>query len=141
MEKHEYVKPSGLALIPFLVFAVFYVGLSLYAGRCGFEMPWYKVPMPIAFLVASATAFLFGRRPLAEKVDAYARGMGETNIMIMCLIFILAGSFATVAKGSGAVDAAVALAQIVIPAKLADGSLLVNVSKRKETQARRITIG
>lgn len=118
MEKHEHVKPSGLALIPFLVFAVFYVGLSLYAGRCGFEMPWYKVPMPIAFLVASATAFLFGRRPLAEKVDAYARGMGETNIMIMCLVFILAGGFATVAKGSGAVDAAVAIAQAVIPAKL-----------------------
>lgn len=118
MEKHEHVKPSGLALIPFLVFAVFYVGLSLYAGRCGFEMPWYKVPMPIAFLVASATAFLFGRRPLAEKVDAYAHGMGETNIMIMCLVFILAGGFATVAKGSGAVDAAVAIAQAVIPAKL-----------------------
>ena len=81
-------------------------------------MPWYKVPMPIAFLVASAVSLLFGRRRFSEKVDIYARGMGETNIMIMCLIFILAGSFATVAKGSGAVDAAVALAQIVIPAKL-----------------------
>ncbi len=112
------IKSNGWALIPFLVFAVFYVGLSLYAGRCGFEMPWYKVPMPIAFLVASATAFLFGRKPLAEKVDAYARGMGETNIMIMCLVFILAGGFATVAKGSGAVDAAVAIAQSIIPANL-----------------------
>ncbi len=111
-------KPSGWALIPFLVFAAFYVGLSLYAGRCGFEMPWYKVPMPIAFVVASATAFLFGRRTLEEKVDAYARGMGETNIMIMCLVFILAGAFATIAKGAGAVDAAVAIAQTVIPARL-----------------------
>ena len=50
----ETKRPNGWALIPFLVFAAFYVGLSLYAGRCGFEMPWYKVPMPIAFLVASA---------------------------------------------------------------------------------------
>ena len=106
------------ALVPFFVFAAFYVGLSLYAGSCGFDMPWYKVPMPIAFVVASATAILFGRRTLEQKVDAYARGMGETNIMIMCLIFILAGSFATIAKGSGAVDAAVAIAHAFVPAKL-----------------------
>lgn len=112
------MKPRGLALVPFLVFAVFYVSLSLYAGQQGYDMPWYKVPMPIAFLVASATAFVFGKQSLEEKVDVYARGMGETNIMIMCLIFILAGCFATVAKGSGAVDAAVAIAQSCIPAKL-----------------------
>jgi len=112
------MKPNGLALAPFLVFAVFYVGLSLYAGHQGFDMPWYKVPMPIAFLVASATAFVFGKRKLEEKVDIYARGMGETNIMIMCLIFILAGCFATIAKGSGAVDAAVSIAQNFIPLNL-----------------------
>ena len=111
-------KKSGWALTPFLVFAVFYVGLSLYADHRGFDMPWYKVPMPIAFLVASATAFVFGRRKLEEKVDSYARGMGEVNIMIMCLIFILAGCFATIAKGSGAVDAAVAIAQNFIPSNL-----------------------
>ena len=29
---------SGWALIPFLVFAVFYVGLSLYADHRGFDM-------------------------------------------------------------------------------------------------------
>jgi len=109
---------NAWALIPFLVFAVFYVGLSLLAGKQGFEMPWYKVPMPIAFLVASATAFVFGRRRLEEKVDVYAHGMGETNIMIMCLIFILAGAFATIAKGSGAVDAAVTIAQSFVPARL-----------------------
>jgi len=112
------MKPRGLALVPFLVFAVFYVGLSLYAGRLGFEMPWYKVSMPMAFLVASACSFLIGKASLDEKVETYARGMGETNIMIMCLIFILAGAFATIAKGSGAVDAAVTIAQALVPAKL-----------------------
>ena len=107
------IKPNGWALLPFLVFAVFYVGLSVWAND------FYKVPMPIAFLVASASAVVFNRkRSLEEKIDLYAFGMGETNIMIMCLIFILAGAFATVAKGSGAVDAAVALAQAVVPVRL-----------------------
>ena len=108
-----------IKLLPFLVFAVFYVGLSLYAGNKGFDMPWYKVPMPIAFVVASAVALCMERRKtLEQKVETYARGMGETNIMIMCLIFILAGAFATIAKGSGAVDAAVTIAQSLVPARL-----------------------
>ena len=110
-------RPSGVALLPFAVFAFFYVGLSLFAAYLGFDMPWYKVSMPVAFLVASAASLVIGRRPLDEKVEAYARGMGDTNIMVMCLIFILAGAFATMAKGSGAVDAAVAIAQRLVPAQ------------------------
>ena len=118
MKHDDSIRPNGLALIPFAVFAVFYVGLSLLAAHLGFEMPWYKVSMPVAFLVASAVSLLVGRRRLDEKVETYARGMGEPNIMIMCLIFILAGAFATIAKGSGAVDAAVTLARACIPAGL-----------------------
>ena len=73
----------------------------------------------MAFVVASAVSLIIGRRrTLDEKVEVYARGMGEPNIMIMCLIFILAGAFATIAKGSGAVDAAVTIAQSLVPAKL-----------------------
>ena len=118
-EKADSVKPNGFALIPFAVFAAFYVGLSLYADHLGFEMPWYKVSMPVAFVVASAVSLIIGRcRTLDEKVEIYARGMGEPNIMIMCLIFILAGAFATIAKGAGAVDAAVTIAQSLVPAKL-----------------------
>ena len=117
-DKDNSVRPSGLALIPFAVFAAFYVGLSLFAGHLGFEMPWYKVSMPVAFVVASAVSLIIGRRTLEEKVEIYARGMGEPNIMIMCLIFILAGAFATIAKGAGAVDAAVTIAQSFVPAKL-----------------------
>lgn len=105
--------PCASALIPFGIFALFYVGLSVWAND------FYRVPMIIAFLVASAVALCLNiRKPLEEKVETYARGMGEPNIMIMCLIFILAGAFATIAKGSGAVDAAVALALPIVPPRL-----------------------
>ena len=101
------------ALLPFGIFVVFYVGLSILAND------FYKISMPVAFLVASAAGLLMDpRRSLSQKVDIYARGMGDTNIMIMCLIFILAGSFAAVAKGMGAVDSAVLIARNLIPARL-----------------------
>ena len=117
MNEHEnHIKPSGIALIPFAVFAVFYVGLSILAGHMGLDMPWYRVPMPIAFMVASALSLTISRRKsFEERVEAYAHGMGEPNIMIMCLIFVLAGAFASIAKGSGAVDAAVVIARSIIP--------------------------
>ena len=106
-------EPRFKALIPFFVFVVFYLGLSIWAKD------FYCVPMPIAFLVASATALLLDRkRKLADKVEVFARGMGESNIMIMCLIFILAGAFAAVTKAMGAVDAAVLISRHLIPDQL-----------------------
>ena len=109
-QQMECREPRFRALIPFFVFVVFYLGLSIWAHD------FYKVPMPTAFLVASAAALVLDhKRPLAEKVEIYARGMGEPNIMIMCLIFILAGAFAATAKGMGAVDGAVTIARAVVP--------------------------
>ena len=105
-------EPKFSALVPFVVFMIFYLGLSTWAKD------FYFVPMPVAFIVASATAFLLNRKQkFEEKVDIYAHGMGETNIMIMCLIFILAGAFGTVAKAMGAVDATVLIARHLIPSE------------------------
>jgi len=112
-DTEQYREPRFKALIPFFVFLVFYLGLSVWARD------FYKVPMPIAFLVASATALLLDhKRKLMDKVEIYAKGMGDTNIMIMCLIFILAGAFAATAKGMGAVDSAVLIARNLIPENL-----------------------
>ncbi|MBQ9501494.1 MAG: Na+/H+ antiporter NhaC family protein [Lentisphaeria bacterium] len=104
--------PRLSALFPFAVFVVFYVGLSLWSGN------FYSVPMPVAFLVASATALLLDRgTPFAVKAERYAHDMGDTNIMLMCMIFILAGMFAATAKAMGAVDSTVLLARHLIPGK------------------------
>ena len=103
-------EPRFKALIPFIVFLVFYLGLSVWAND------FYCVPMPVAFVVASATAFCLNRKQsLSDKVEVFARGMGEPNIMVMCLIFILAGAFASTAKAMGAVDATVLIARNLIP--------------------------
>lgn len=114
-------KPDGRALLPFGVFLLVYLGLSLWSGD------FYAVPMPAAFIAASASAFITGRKSLEEKVSVYAKGMGENNIMLMVLIFILAGAFAAVAKSSGAVDSAVLIARHLIPDRLfAAGIFLVS---------------
>lgn len=107
-------KGHAIALLPFAIFLLFYLGLSLWSGD------FYSIPMPLAFLVAGASAFCLNRprRTLTEKMECFAKGMGESNIMIMCLIFILAGAFAATAKAAGAVDATVLICRHLIPNQL-----------------------
>ena len=50
--------------------------------------------------------------------DALLAGMGDPNVMLMCLIFLLAGAFAHVSSAIGAVDAVVALGIGALPAAL-----------------------
>lgn len=113
-------KGSFSALIPFLVFLVFYLGISLWTGS------FYAIPMPVAFLAACGTAFLMNRKEsLNSKMELFAKGMGENNIMIMCMIFILAGAFASVAKAMGAVDATVLICRHGIPPHMLPGGFFL----------------
>ena len=105
--------PRLRALIPFGVFLVFYMGLSIVSGD------FYRVPMTVAFLVASASALVLNHKAsLKNKIDLFAHGMGDINIMTMCLIFVLAGAFAETARRMGAVDSTIQIALSFIPPHL-----------------------
>ncbi len=104
------VRPNVWALLPFGAFILFYAGLSVVAGS------FDAVPMAVAFAVAGAVALALDRkRPFAQRIAVFTHGMGEPNLMLMCLIFTFAGAFAAEAKASGAVDAAVQIASAFIP--------------------------
>ena len=104
--------PHAKALLPFAVFLLFYFGISLATGD------FYRIPMPVAFLAAAATAMCQDlRKPLRSKVNLFAKGMGDPDIMAMCMIFILAGGFAGAAKAMGAVEVTVQLAMACIPSQ------------------------
>jgi len=110
-QEHEQWRESSFkAIIPFLVFVLFYFGFSLWTKD------FSKVPMTVAFLISSATALTLNHKEkLSKKIELFALGMGNKDIMIMCLIFILAGAFTATAKAVGGVEAAVMIAQHFIP--------------------------
>jgi len=100
------------ALIPFIVFVIFYFGFSI------FTRDFSRVPMTVAFIISSATALVLNHRErLSKKIEIFALGMGNKDIMIMCMIFIMAGAFAATAQAVGGVDAAVNVAQHFIPSR------------------------
>ena len=100
-----------LALSPLLVFLAVYLVSSFMAKD------FYKVPVVAAFLLASAYAILITRGGLEERVAVFSRGAGNSNVLLMIWIFVLAGVFAATAKAIGSIDAVVAATLHILPGR------------------------
>ncbi|MEJ1096498.1 MULTISPECIES: Na+/H+ antiporter NhaC family protein [unclassified Pseudoxanthomonas] len=112
------VRPSATALTPILLFLSLFFGAGLYFTLQGEPMGFYQLRAPVAILPALALGAWLARRRGVAPMRTLLSGMGENNIMLMCLIFLLAGGFATVTKAIGAVDAVVALGLGALPSGL-----------------------
>ena len=113
-------KGSISALLPLLIFLISYVGLSIVAGDM------YGVSVIIPFSIAAISALVMNRkRSFNEKLETFCKGAGESNVILMIIIFILAGAFVQVAKDMGAVESTVNLGISILPKNLLIAGLFV----------------
>lgn len=108
------MKPGNpWALIPFVVFLILFIGSGVITGD------FYTFPVIVAIAISGAVALMMNRKEsFARKIDIFCQGAGNGNVMLMVLIFLLAGAFSEVAKGTGAVDSTVNFALSVVPQNL-----------------------
>jgi len=101
----NFSKETGnpFALIPLFVFIFTFLGAGIVLND------FYAFPSPVAVLIGIIAAFLLYKSSTDEKVETLIAGCGESKIMTMCLIYLLAGAFAVVSKAMGGVDAVVNL--------------------------------
>lgn len=119
MEKVSHRK-GILALSPLIFFMGFYLITSLVMGD------FYKVPIAVAFLFASIYAVaISGGYTLQRRIEAFSRGAGTQNMMLMLWIFVLAGAFANAAKTMGSIDATVNLTLSFLPGNMLLAGLFV----------------
>ncbi|MDQ2702720.1 MAG: Na+/H+ antiporter NhaC family protein [Pseudomonadota bacterium] len=111
-------RPDAVALTPLLLFLALFFGAGLYFTAQGVAMGFYQLRAPVAILPALALGAWIAHRKGLRAGDILLRGMGDPNIVLMCLIFLLAGAFAHVSREIGAVDAVVALGIGALPASL-----------------------
>ena len=105
--------PNVWALLPLGVFLLSYLVVSCLAGD------FYKMPITVAFVISSAVAILISKGgELNNRIEQFCKGAANSNIMLMVIIFILAGAFAQTAKEMGAVDATVNLTMSLLPGNL-----------------------
>lgn len=105
--------PNAWALLPLGVFLLSYLTVSCIAGD------FYKMPITVAFLISSMVAIAMSKGgKLNKHIEQFCQGTANSNIMMMVIIFILAGAFANTAKSMGAVDATVNLTMYILPGNL-----------------------
>lgn len=90
------------ALLPLIFFVVVYFTGSYILGD------FYALPVLVIFVLALFVAFFqFPKVPFAEKLNHFSKGSGDENILIMILIFLLAGAFGELSKNVGAISSTI----------------------------------
>ena len=97
------LNPNLVAIFPLLIFVFVFLGFGIYYDD------FYALPSPIAALIGITAAFILLKGKINEKVDTFLKGCGDGKILTMCIIYLLAGAFATVTKATGSVDSIVNL--------------------------------
>ena len=114
----EGVTKGLLALSPVAVFLCLYLIVSVAAHD------FYAMPLTVAFVAASIYAIIITRGiPLKKRIDIFSSGAGNSNIILMVWIFVLAGAFAASATELGSIDATVTLVVRYLPDNLLPAGL------------------
>lgn len=102
------IAPSFKALVPFFVFIITFLSVGI------IQNDFYALPAPIAVIAGILVAFLMFKQSINSKICTLLKGCGDDKILTMCLIYLLAGAFATVTKATGSVDTIVQLGMDLI---------------------------
>ncbi|MBA6415278.1 Na+/H+ antiporter NhaC family protein [Colwellia sp. 6M3] len=107
--------PSLKSLIPFGAFLGIFLGTGIVLTLQGADFAFYQLPASIAIIPAILLAIYMGKETVNEQINQFIAGAGHQNIITMCIIYLLAGAFAAVAKATGSVDASVQLGLSLFP--------------------------
>lgn len=111
-------KGSFKGLMPLIIFVVLYVLTGVVTGK------FDSMPLLVGIIIATVVSFVFsppeGTEKLSfdQKVITFCKGGGEPTLIMMVVIFILAGAFQGVASEMGAVSSVTNLGLSILPGKM-----------------------
>ena len=113
-------KGNPWALLPIGVFLIIFLGAGILTGD------FNTMPAIVGFLIALSIAFCQNRKvDFQRKLTIISRGIGEENIVTMCLIFLAAGAFSGTISAAGGVESTVNLGLSIMPPSIAVTGLFV----------------
>lgn len=109
------VQARAIALLPLIVFLTVFLGSGIYHTLIGTEFAFYQIKAPVAALPAILVAILLYRGKLNASIDEFLKGASHPNLILMFMVFMLAGAFASVSSSIGSVEASVQFGLSIIP--------------------------
>ncbi len=107
--------PKVSAVMPFILFIIIFIGSGLHYQYQGIAFGFYELSATIAILPPIILAIIWSQRKPNKNISSFIQGCGQENIITMCLIYLLAGAFSSVAQSIGSVNAVVHLGVTLIP--------------------------
>lgn len=127
-DNKELKKLGGFAFLPLLIFLFLYIGSGLVFSAMGEEDAFGKFPRHVALMIGIFIALLLNPSvKVKKKLDIFCAGAGNSGVMMIVVIYLLAGGFQGAAKSMGGVDAVVNFGLTFIPpALLVPGVFLIS---------------
>ncbi|WP_434999198.1 Na+/H+ antiporter NhaC family protein [Vibrio scophthalmi] len=105
-----------VGLLPLIFFIVIYVLTGVYADN------FSSMPLLVAFTLSVVVALMIqpkGKKDtFEEKMNIFTKAAGDSDIIMMVLIFLLAGAFYSVTDQMGAVNSIVNFGLSIIPSNM-----------------------
>lgn len=112
-------KLGASAFLPLIVFLALYVGCGVAFTILGAENPFGQFPRHVAIIAGIAVAlFLVPGMKVSEKLDVFCTGMGNSGVMMIILIYLMAGGFQGAAAAMGGKTSVVNMSLHFIPVQL-----------------------
>ena len=107
---------SALGLSPIILFVLLVVGSGI------ITQDFNTMPILVAFTLSTAYAFMLNRKDktlsFTDKIEVFCKGGGDKTIILLAMIFLLAGAFYAVTIDIGARDATVNWALQYVPTEV-----------------------
>lgn len=108
-------RTAKLSLLPILLFIALFLGTGITLQFLGVDHAFQQLPGQVAIIPALMLAVYLNKKSLTKSIGVLIKGAGDKNIITMCIIFLLAGAFSSVATAAGGVDAVVNAGLTLIP--------------------------
>lgn len=110
------IRLGGAAFLPLIVFLILYVGSGLVFTAMGAEDAFSQFPRQVALLAGIAVALaLAPSMKLSEKTEIFCQSMGNSGVMMIIMIYLMAGGFQGAAAAMGGKESVVNLSLHFIP--------------------------
>ncbi len=117
--KHDEKGIGFKAFIPLIIFLALYIGSGVYFTAINSQDPFSKFPRHIALIIAIGISLIMYRRTtISKKLDILCKNMGNKTVMMLVLIYLLAGAFQSGAASMGGKESIVNFSLTHIPSNL-----------------------
>ena len=107
---------GGISFLPLFIFLGLYIGSGVFFSIKGSASPFNQFPRHVALFIAIGVAVLMNKnKKIDDKIEVFSKNAGSSGVMIMGLIYLLAGGFSGAAKSMGGVESVVNLGLTFIP--------------------------